>query len=132
MAQPTHSGAVVFESKDGQTQFLVIASSNGLHWVLPKGHIEPGETAEAAALRELQEEAGIDGEIVAPLGVRQFKKYEENAAAQYFLVKATGTVAAQECRALRWEDLSTAMELLSFAEAKEALQEGAAVLRAKP
>ena len=37
-------------------------------WVLPKGHIEPGETPEAAAVREVEEESGCLATIVAPLG----------------------------------------------------------------
>ena len=43
-----------------------------LLWSLPKGHIEDGETAEQAALREVEEETGIAGEIVAELGVIDF------------------------------------------------------------
>jgi ADP-ribose pyrophosphatase YjhB (NUDIX family) len=43
-----------------------------LLWSLPKGHIEAGETAEEAALREVQEETGIAGEIVAELGTIDF------------------------------------------------------------
>ncbi|MGH3544753.1 MAG: NUDIX hydrolase [Mycobacteriales bacterium] len=41
-------------------------------WALPKGKIEPGETLGAAAIREVQEETGITGEIVAPLGSVQY------------------------------------------------------------
>lgn len=39
-----------------------------LLWSLPKGHIEAGETAEQAAEREVAEETGIDGQVLAPLG----------------------------------------------------------------
>jgi ADP-ribose pyrophosphatase YjhB (NUDIX family) len=43
-----------------------------LLWSLPKGHIEVGETAEQAALREVREETGIAGEILAELGTIDF------------------------------------------------------------
>ncbi|MBZ4359444.1 NUDIX domain-containing protein, partial [Mycobacterium tuberculosis] len=39
-----------------------------LLWSLPKGHIEEGETAEQTAIREVAEETGIQGVVVAELG----------------------------------------------------------------
>lgn len=50
------AGAAVFRVKDGQPEVLVIRS--GRKWSFPKGHIEPGETEESAALREVLEETG--------------------------------------------------------------------------
>jgi 8-oxo-dGTP pyrophosphatase MutT (NUDIX family) len=44
----------------------LIRSSNGKRWVIPKGHIEPGQTAAATALREAWEEAGLVGTLVGP------------------------------------------------------------------
>ena len=43
-----------------------------LIWSLPKGHVEAGETAEDAAIREVQEETGILGRVIAPLGTIDF------------------------------------------------------------
>jgi 8-oxo-dGTP pyrophosphatase MutT (NUDIX family) len=37
-------------------------------WSLPKGHIEQGETAEQTAMREVAEETGIHGHVLAALG----------------------------------------------------------------
>jgi ADP-ribose pyrophosphatase YjhB (NUDIX family) len=43
-----------------------------LLWSLPKGHIEAGETAEQAAVREVREETGIAGDIIGELGTIDF------------------------------------------------------------
>ena len=123
----THAGAIVFRETGAAILFLVVSSSDGLNWVLPKGHIDPGETPETTALRELQEEAGVTGEIVAPLSVQQFKKRDKDATVQYFLVRETGEAQAIEQRTLRWEDEKSALALLSFPEARVALLEGARI-----
>jgi ADP-ribose pyrophosphatase YjhB (NUDIX family) len=40
-------------------------------WSLPGGHIEPGETAYSAALRELREETGVEAEIAGLLDLHE-------------------------------------------------------------
>ena len=122
----THAGAVVFRKRDDRVRFLVVSSSDSLNWVLPKGHIDPGETPEIAALRELEEEAGIVGEIVAPLSARQFIKSGKESAVKFFLVREIGATESNEDRTVRWEEEAAAQQLLTFDEAREALLEGAA------
>ena len=41
-------------------------------WVLPKGTVEPGETQEQTALREVMEEAGVRATIVKYIGKSQY------------------------------------------------------------
>ena len=53
----------------GEARAAVIARRNRagrVEWCLPKGHIEPGETPEQAAVREVAEETGIRGPRAAP------------------------------------------------------------------
>ncbi|HSJ24479.1 MAG TPA: NUDIX hydrolase [Longimicrobiales bacterium] len=54
----TSSGGVVFRRADPGIEFLLIRDPYS-NWGLPKGHIEGGETPEAAALREVEEETGL-------------------------------------------------------------------------
>jgi 8-oxo-dGTP pyrophosphatase MutT (NUDIX family) len=130
MTQPlTHAGAVVFRERDKETLYLLVSSSDGANWVLPKGHIDPGETPQIAALRELVEEAGVLGSIVERLSVREFEKRGKSATLQYFLVREGGSTATKEKRVVRWENERSALQLLSFEEARLALIEGAALVR---
>lgn len=43
-----------------------------LLWSLPKGHVEPGETEQETAVREVAEETGVRGRVVGKLGVIDF------------------------------------------------------------
>lgn len=53
----------------------LITSSNGKRWVIPKGLIEPGQTAGETALQEAWEEAGLVGTLrQEPLGSFIYEK----------------------------------------------------------
>ncbi len=65
-----------------------------LLWSLPKGHIEAGETAEQAAVREVEEETGIAGEILGELGTIDFWFVADgrriHKTVRHYLMRATG------------------------------------------
>jgi len=52
------AGGVVWRKVDGQFQILMIQDRQG-RWTIPKGHVEPGESLEQTALREIGEETGL-------------------------------------------------------------------------
>jgi 8-oxo-dGTP pyrophosphatase MutT (NUDIX family) len=63
-------GVVVDDRPDGTRWVLLIvhrSMSGHPRWTLPKGGVEPGETIEQAALREVREETGHGATIVQPL-----------------------------------------------------------------
>lgn len=124
--RPTHAGAVVIRSDDA-VEILVVSSSDHSAWVLPKGHIEPGEAPEQTVLRELREEAGVVGEIIQPLSARRFRTSDELVVVRYFLIRHCGATEATEVRTLRWLSVPAALELLTFADARSAVVEAVAV-----
>ncbi|OBH27046.1 DNA mismatch repair protein MutT [Mycobacterium sp. E342] len=70
----TSAGGLVIDGLDGPRHSQVAAligrvdRRGRMLWSLPKGHIEQGETAEQTAIREVAEETGIRGSVLAALG----------------------------------------------------------------
>ena len=70
----TSAGGLVIDGLDGPKDAQVAALIGRVDrrgrvlWSLPKGHIELGETAEQTAIREVAEETGIQGSVLAALG----------------------------------------------------------------
>ena len=57
-------GGIAFRFSQGiLTVLLVTSRRDPRDWIFPKGHIEPGESADETALRETQKEAGVDGTV---------------------------------------------------------------------
>lgn len=57
-------------------RICLITSSNGKRWVIPKGLIEPGQTAAQTALCEAWEEAGLTGTLSEePVGSYVYEKW---------------------------------------------------------
>ncbi len=57
--RPTHAGGVVFQKTGERFEYLLVeGEQNRAEWVLPKGHIEPGEDPRETAVREVKEETG--------------------------------------------------------------------------
>lgn len=58
MQYETSCGAVVYTVVNGEVRYVIIQSTEGIHG-FPKGHMEPGESEEQTALREIWEEVGL-------------------------------------------------------------------------
>lgn len=96
------------------------------HYSFPKGHIEEGETAEDAAMRETEEESGIRARIAAPaVTVPSQKKGDERVVYFFPSVYVSGRPEGQdgETDEAFFLDIHAARELLSFEADRKALDE---------
>ena len=65
----TSSGGVIYRVDQGRVQVALINVSRGRNiWALPKGRVEAGEKPEETAEREVREETGLHGDVLAKIG----------------------------------------------------------------
>jgi 8-oxo-dGTP pyrophosphatase MutT (NUDIX family) len=124
----THAGGVVTRIVDGQREYLLVEASKvrGL-WVLPKGHIEPGETAEAAAVREVEEEAGVRAAIIARAGESEYAVNGKPVRTMFFVMRYLADASAAEERARAWHRYEDALNMLHFDNLRRVLMQARAV-----
>jgi 8-oxo-dGTP pyrophosphatase MutT (NUDIX family) len=118
------AGAICYKiSGDAPMVLLVRAKRNPSHLIFPKGHIEPGEDSQTAAIRELKEEAGVDGKAIRMIGDRTYTRDGASYRVMYFLVRF-GDVRnrGEALRDPAWYTIPEALALLSFSDARELLQ----------
>ncbi len=94
-------------------------------WALPKGKIDPGESAAAAAVREVREETGVEGRLLEKLGdvryVYTFRGERIFKVVSFFLLRAGRGRIGQieeamriEVAEARWLPLEDAPQLLTY------------------
>lgn len=122
-----------------QIEWLIAKHSGYKKWTLPKGLIDPGETAETTAVREVAEEAGIKAKIVAKIKPAEKYTYTFHGkyifkVVQYFLMEyVSGEVKDHdwEMEEVKWTRFEKAHQELAFNGQKKMLVEARALLEQK-
>ena len=123
-------------------EVLLISTSSGRRWQLPKGRVEPGETPPEAAVREVREETGVSGAVVAALPDIEYwfverREVRVHKRVHYFLLSYLSGDCAdfdrREVSGAAWLPWEEALRRLSFdnerrvvAEARRLHEEAAA------
>ncbi|MBM2810794.1 MAG: apfA, partial [Chloroflexi bacterium] len=68
---------------------IVLRRTLNGEWVFPKGWIDPGETPEQAATREVREETGVRAEIMRDVGTAPYEIDGETRDVAYYLMRVT-------------------------------------------
>lgn len=132
--RPTHAGAVVYRGPPAAPEFLLVrAKRNALEWVLPKGHIEPGEDWKRAACREVLEETGVTAEIIdsQPLGEVSYRAGDDLVRVIYYLGRAIADAPSPEDRLTAWMPPDRAAQSIAHEEGRSMLRQAQARLQRK-
>ena len=128
------AGAIAFRGSGRDLSILLVTSKKQQgFWIFPKGHVEPGETAAQAGVRETLEEAGVTGELLGPAGPPlEYEWGGRRYSVQYFLIRATSESPASDGREVVWLPFDAALARLSFDDTGRLLREGRARMDAAP
>ena len=141
------SGGVAFRHAANRVEIAVISVGNPVRWQLPKGLVDPGETPEVTALREVREEAGITATLIAPLdpveywyvghrylGTQGKQRVRFHKFVHFFLMAyESGQLSDHdhEVNEARWVSLEEAQSMLAFKGERQAVAQAAALLAQK-
>jgi ADP-ribose pyrophosphatase YjhB (NUDIX family) len=124
-------GLVVDRDGEGVRAALIgrVDRRGRLLWSLPKGHVEEGETPEDTAVREVAEETGITGRVIAPLGVIDFWFVAEGrrihkTVHHYLLVAEGGELSDEdvEVAEVAWVPLTQVVDRLAYADERRLVE----------
>jgi len=134
------AGGVAFREAGGRVEVALISVGEQGRWQLPKGLVGRNESAEAAALREVREEAGLACEVVAPLETIEYWYFSKGGAERvrfhkrvhFFLMRyVSGHVAEHddEVNEARWVLIEEAAGMLAFKTERKVLDEARGILQ---
>jgi 8-oxo-dGTP pyrophosphatase MutT (NUDIX family) len=125
---PTHAGGIVYRVSGGVAKFLLVGPKKERpgQWVLPKGHIENGETSEQSAIREVREETGVTARIICPLERVEFKASGNTVRAAFYLMELISEAEPSEKRRRSWFSFDAAVSQATHPDTKALLRKAVA------
>jgi 8-oxo-dGTP pyrophosphatase MutT (NUDIX family) len=119
------AGGVAFRWRDSEPEMAIVSVKPKMRWQLPKGIVDPGETPEVTAVREVREEAGVETDLLALIetieywyrGTRYGKPVRYHKFVHFYLLEyRSGDVSDHdhEIEEARWVSFDEAIEMLAF------------------
>lgn len=123
--EPTAGGIVFRPTADNKDIEILLIQDSKDRWTIPKGHIEPGETAKQTAVREIGEESGLkEVEVLGWLGKIHFKYRRADKlvlmTTQVYLVQSLDKnerpTKEKWMNGIRWFSFNEALDAIEYAD----------------
>lgn len=123
MREPTSGGIIFRLSEDRKDLEILLIQDSKERWTIPKGHIEPGETAKMTARREIEEETGLRNvSVLTWLGKIHFKYRRLDKlvlmTTQVYLVEALDKdelpMKEKWMKGIKWFKFSDAIDAIEY------------------
>jgi 8-oxo-dGTP diphosphatase len=136
------AGGVAFRWRDSEPEIAIVSMKPKLRWQLPKGIVDPGESPEITAVREVKEEAGVETERLGLIetieywyrSARNGKPVRYHKFVHFYLMKyLRGDVADHdhEVEEARWVSFDEALGMLEFKSEREVVETAREMVMAK-
>jgi len=131
------AGGVIYKDEGAGIKIALIALKNKQIWALPKGKLERGESPDEAALREVKEETGLEGEIKSKIGDIAYEYYSKERDTRYsktvtfYLMRNIGESSRRhdwEVDDCQWFPIDEALKVMSYKSEREMVERAKAVL----
>ncbi len=129
------AGGVVATRENGRVRVALVGDTQRNAWYLPKGGLDKGETLEQAALREVNEETGLQVRMLRSIKDIEYWFYARGTRVHkkvhYYLMEPTGgdfSLRDHENDRAGWFDLEDALAVMSYENEAEVVREAAAML----
>jgi len=127
------AGGVAFRWRDSEPEIAIVSVKPGPRWQLPKGIVDPGESPQETAVREVREEAGIETERIRLIETIEYwyrsEKYGKPVRYHkfvhfYLLEYKSGDVVNHdyEVEDSRWVTFDEALQLLEFKSERDVVE----------
>jgi 8-oxo-dGTP pyrophosphatase MutT (NUDIX family) len=130
------AGGAVFKKKGPNYLWLMVRPAGSTRWQLPKGKIDPDETSEKAAAREVKEEGGVTAKPLKKIGSSQYFFFLKGKrifkTVTYFLMEYLRNSQKghdHEVEETRFLPLTQALEKLTFEDDRKILQKAETSLK---
>jgi 8-oxo-dGTP diphosphatase len=127
------AGGVAFRWTDSQPELAIVSVKPKLRWQLPKGIVDPGESPQETAIREVREEAGVEADLIKLIetieywyrSVKNGQPVRYHKFVHFYLMQyRSGEVSDHdhEVEEARWVSFEDALEMLDFKSEREVVE----------